>query len=226
MKHLNKKDTLSSVDFSVGENHFKQGRTTCICTYCGDNTANDRDHLTPASWLGKRDYNDEWVLSCRDCNLRLGDAPVFTVEERAEYVLNSIMRSRHCTNLIKTPNWSDDELIELDYSLREKVKASIEQSKLLKLRIKRLQEVADVYILHSQVTDERTARAIIYEFAHTRGRRSFVVSQLSCKYGLSEDKVIEIINSDDFSKFWIAMKCFYGFDYSISNHKLRTRIAK
>ncbi|AVR75861.1 hypothetical protein ValSw33_37 [Vibrio phage ValSw3-3] len=219
------KTSLSNIDLSISEEFESQGRVVNTCTYCADNTANQRDHIVPCSWAGRRDYRDEWVWSCSDCNLRLSDSAVFSVEERAEFVLNSLLNSTKVKSILNTPNWSDAEISALDKGLAGKVRSSINEREHYKSRIKKLQEVANVYDMLSVVTSDRVKRAVIYDYAHTRGLKRDVVKRISDKHSISFDEAMEIIDDKDCVKYWVALKCFYGFDYSISNHKLRMKVS-
>lgn len=85
------------------------------CFYCGDNWA-DLDHCPPLSWLDTKDL--KWfkereigfylVNSCKDCNSSLGDKPLFTLQERADFT-----RSRLEKKAEKTVLWSKDEIAEM-----------------------------------------------------------------------------------------------------------------
>lgn len=59
-----------------------------FCFYCGDNSQITRDHVIPVSYTGgKRHYDRNDVVDCcMQCNSLLGNVPIHTVEERAEYL--------------------------------------------------------------------------------------------------------------------------------------------
>lgn len=63
------------------------------CIYCGD-PATDRDHVIPVAWkAAPRHYDCHTVPSCADCNQKiLRDRLIFTVEERAEFVLKELSK--------------------------------------------------------------------------------------------------------------------------------------
>jgi len=95
------------------------------CFYCGDNWA-DLDHCPPLSWLDTKDL--KWfkereigfylVNSCKDCNNSLGDKPLFTLQERADFT-----RSRLEKKAEKTVLWSKDEIDEMSPRFQKSILA-------------------------------------------------------------------------------------------------------
>lgn len=77
------------------------------CEYCGD-PADSKDHLYPSTWTGRRpgamEGGGPWVWACRDCNVRLSDVGLHTVEERTAYVKDKL-RVKHA-KLLKL-GWPD-----------------------------------------------------------------------------------------------------------------------
>lgn len=67
------------------------------CEYCGD-PADSKDHLYPRAWTGARagalEGRGPWVWACRDCNNRLSDIGLYTVDERTAWV-KAALRKKH-----------------------------------------------------------------------------------------------------------------------------------
>lgn len=108
-----------------------------LCTYCGA-AADSLDHVVPYSWnhVKKRKGNagsqgsGEKVWSCRECNSLLGDKPLFTVEQRRDYIRKALSKRAS-----KTAVWSDEELDELGPSLRSAVEFGQTKSSRAQARI-------------------------------------------------------------------------------------------
>lgn len=85
-----------------------------LCIYCGM-LANCDDHFPPRSlcYLG-------WLLpSCKECNYIAGTKWPLNFTFRAELVKDSLRRKYFSE--LTTPDWSDEELDELEYNLRNEV---------------------------------------------------------------------------------------------------------
>lgn len=90
-----------------------------ICIYCGA-PSDCRDHVIPVAYLSlARGYDPEkqWIVpACNNCNLLAGPYIAFSIAEKAQYILGRF-RCKY-KKLLKHPEWQQDELDDLDYSLR------------------------------------------------------------------------------------------------------------
>ena len=97
-----------------------------VCMYCGE-PADTLDHIPPLSVMrlldAERRRKDGIVCSlvpcCRECNLVLGGRHLLTVADRLEFL------EKHYEKKFDKQEsfWSDDEINELGFSLRNFVKA-------------------------------------------------------------------------------------------------------
>lgn len=105
-------------------NRLLPNRLTCY--YCG-HPATCEDHAIPHSLLARVDvtrngYGVDTLPSCTECNTLLGSKVFDTLAERKGY-LSKQLRKRHKRDLV-APQWSDSELAELAYNLRERALAT------------------------------------------------------------------------------------------------------
>ncbi len=126
------------VDFCVDE--YEASRLSA-CGYCGSTVSITRDHVIPSSWAREsRSYRDgDTIRCCRECNSVLSDIALFSVESRANYLISEYIRRYDAA--IRTPNWSDEELAELDYSLRAKVESARFEKEFIMRRLSHLTQV-------------------------------------------------------------------------------------
>lgn len=115
------------------------------CTYCGD-PAYGWDHVIPVSRSrhirnASRFGPDDWrVPACMDCNSSLCDRPFFDVPSRAGYVLSRV--KVRFAKLLKTPDWDDEELMEMGSNLRASILDTQREKARVELRIAHLRVVA------------------------------------------------------------------------------------
>jgi hypothetical protein len=117
------------------------------CIYCGGEGELQREHVIPASYLGYRcdDSDKQWIVTgCKTCNLLAGSQVFFSIPEKAKYILSRYKVKYK--KILSIPFWSETELMEIDYLLREQVKASVLAKAVLNVRIKFLIEVSEYAI--------------------------------------------------------------------------------
>lgn len=98
------------------------------CKYCGM-PADTVDHVVPQSLAEKARLsgNPDWasdivrariqtVSCCHDCNNALGDRVFPTVQDRKLAIKRRLRRK--FKRLLDSPNWTEEELAELDEHLR------------------------------------------------------------------------------------------------------------
>lgn len=111
------------------------------CVYCAD-PGDTLDHCPPISsaylWDSQPpDLRPDHilVLSCTDCNNRLGSKQLYTLEERAAYLLTTLTALYER----KSSLWSEAELSELSPGFRRAIQAKQTQLIGLHTRIRALQ---------------------------------------------------------------------------------------
>jgi hypothetical protein len=102
--------------------HRMRGAESCV--YCGD-WYECRDHYVPVSWLGlQRHYTSgDCVPCCQECNLLLGNVRIFDLSQRALFLGDRYQITR--SKVLNLPNWSDEELKEIGYSLCKLIKRGL-----------------------------------------------------------------------------------------------------
>lgn len=102
------------------------------CVYCGANEE-VREHVVPWSWnhsgsrirqntRNKKDRNGT-VPCCKECNNLASDKVFATIEEKREYISERL--EKRYKNILKLPDWSEDELNELDVKLKNHTKLKL-----------------------------------------------------------------------------------------------------
>jgi hypothetical protein len=105
---------------------FEELSESLGCFYCGD-LAGERDHCPPLSWVESRRLSD-WkrdgvrfvvVPACGHCNNLLGDRPLFTLVERAEFI------ERRLETLYEREAalWSEEEIAEMSPEFQRTLRA-------------------------------------------------------------------------------------------------------
>lgn len=111
------------------------------CIYCGD-FFQCRDHVIPISYQSVyRNYRPgDTVACCTECNTIAGDFLAFSVMQKARFLLGKY--ERKLANM-RQPEWTKEELRELDHKLREFVKRKCSQAELLRKKIENLKLAVD-----------------------------------------------------------------------------------
>ena len=86
-----------------------------VCYYCGD-PASTIDHVPPLDFVDaygsdhcvRYDIDMVKVPSCSECNRHLGNRPLLTLRDRAEFIYDDI--SRTYKRIIELPDWTADEI--------------------------------------------------------------------------------------------------------------------
>lgn len=106
------------------------------CTYCREH-ADCYDHTIPIAYrhntrngFENKTYS---VPSCTECNTTLGAAPLFTIRERAEYILKKYL-CKH-KKIINYVDWCDEELEEMSAEFNRTIRATMKMKDVIKDRI-------------------------------------------------------------------------------------------
>ena len=102
-----------------------------ICAYCG-NKGNEIDHVIPLSMIDHKKRNSRschgvgvTTYACRRCNSWLSDLYFPTMRERIAYIQKKL--SKKARKYGRNPAWSDEEICELDDTLRSYVASAQER---------------------------------------------------------------------------------------------------
>lgn len=106
-----------------------------ICYYCGQ-SADTEDHVPAlsharnfgADYFRKAEIPFVLVPACRECNSLLGNRELFTLAERHFFIKEAI--AKHYKEVLKTKDFTEDELDDMGEGLRSIVCASIALKKI------------------------------------------------------------------------------------------------
>lgn len=114
------------------------------CTYCGA-TANCREHVIPVSYLSlSRSYDPEknWITpSCDNCNSLAGASVCLSIPEKAQLIKKRF--TRKFSKVLNQPEWSNEELSEVSYSLREAIWGSMVAKRVAIERLNHLEYICE-----------------------------------------------------------------------------------
>lgn len=123
-------------------------RDIYTCAYCGD-LAVARDHVVSQAYRKAMGMPNNFsknytVPSCKECNSTLRDLELFTIGERAEYLLGKY--TEKYKKLLNAPKWSEEELSSMGENMRAFVKYKAAESDYFRLRIENLKEASGMHI--------------------------------------------------------------------------------
>ncbi|UVX31734.1 hypothetical protein PRB79_gp54 [Klebsiella phage VLCpiS13d] len=201
-----------------------------FCFYCGDNSQITRDHVIPVSYTGGKGHYDrnDVVDCCMQCNSLLGNVPIHTVEERAEYLYSKIYHKYK--KFLKIPDWTQCELDELSSELRSQIAASMKMKEYAQQRISHLMRVSMALYDESQVRhlsgmvtrDKVMQYRIISMISTTNGMKKddaarLISEKLYCEF----EFVIDVWNKKNCEDIWITWLSERRLPYDLSVNKLR-----
>jgi len=99
------------------------------CWYCGD-VADTEDHCPPISHAGasKCPHEYRWLIPCcRSCNSLLGSRLHFNPVDRRDAV-RALLKRKHA-RMLEAPEWTADEIDQLDGRLRRTVSSYVQDRK-------------------------------------------------------------------------------------------------
>lgn len=129
------------------------------CTYCGE-AASDKDHVIPRASEAdhkKNHFNKKnTVPSCRECNLTLSSRYILTISDRSKFLIEAY--TNKFKSLLAMPHHSDEDIKELEGSLKKSIKGQMKKKKIILERMSNLEligllepEIKDVW----QVIDRK-----------------------------------------------------------------------
>lgn len=118
-----------------------------ICVYCGDD-AEVWDHFVPISRAYEVNAGFFLLQSCSGCNAAASDVLVNTYFEKKLYIQSVIRRTFKST--LAMPNWSNEELEEMGWSLRIQIEAKMRQKNWL---LNRLAWNSERNIAHAELAE-------------------------------------------------------------------------
>lgn len=101
-------------------NYLQRG----VCFYCGE-PGTSRDHVHPVAARGfkRRFMGQETVYCCTECNSMLGSSIFSSIEDRVTWIKNQYIQKYGLTHGVV--DWEPEEMGELGWSLRARVKKMI-----------------------------------------------------------------------------------------------------
>lgn len=99
------------------------------CFYCGE-LATEKEHVVPRHTK----YPTWVVLSCRECNNLAGRETHVSVLEKMDSIRS--LRGKRYRKLLRSPEWTVDELEELSYNLRTSIEAQMRARDIVKTQLK------------------------------------------------------------------------------------------
>jgi len=122
-----------------------------ICYYCGSSNPDTLDHTIPVSYYSsepvrkkKSSYIDPVpvVDSCRECNSTINSKLIFDVRGRAKHIKERYLKKYG--SLLKSPDWDEEDLEDLGWSLRSTVENNIQLKENIQNRLSSLDMVIDL----------------------------------------------------------------------------------
>ena len=127
-----------------------------ICYYCGSSNPDTLDHTIPVSYYSsepvrKSRANVSAVRSkspvpvvdaCGECNRTISNKLIMDVRERASYLKEKYLKKYN--RLLKSPNWDEEDLEDLGWSLRSTVENNIQLKENMQNRLSSLDMVIDL----------------------------------------------------------------------------------
>jgi len=114
------------------------------CIYCDSDSSLIKEHVIPASFFGYRctDTDKQWIVTaCETCNILAGSFTCFSIPEKAAYLVKRYKQKYR--KLLATSYWSEEELNELDYTLRMSIIGALEAKSILGIKIRNLELVSN-----------------------------------------------------------------------------------
>lgn len=106
------------------------------CTYCNAG-AEVREHVIPVAYLSigrSYDPSKSWIVpACSSCNSLAGVYVAFSIAEKSAFILKKF-KSKY-KKILNAPEWTEEEMEELDYNLKTMIWGGIIAKRLARERI-------------------------------------------------------------------------------------------
>lgn len=114
------------------------------CIYCGTPSI-DKEHVVPISWINELkelkfmgidvDVPEEIIVpSCHECNLFASGTIFKSIKEKKRYIKEKLYK--RYKKFLNSPEWTEQEIMELDGRLRQHVFITNEIIKIVRKRLK------------------------------------------------------------------------------------------
>ena len=122
-----------------------------ICYYCGSSNPDTLDHTIPVSYYSsepvrrkRSSYIDPVpvVDACGECNRTLHNKLIMDVRGRASYLKEKYLKKYG--RLLKSPDWDEEDLEDLGWSLRSTVENDSQLKENIQNRLSSLAMVIDL----------------------------------------------------------------------------------
>lgn len=206
------------------------------CFYCGDDSLElHRDHVKPVSYQSPARYYDErdTVPCCSECNVLLGDYPAFTLEERAETLVDKL--STKYRKVLKT-NWTRSELDGSDIhgNLRSKIASNINVKEWVEGRLEKLAKVSISMYDKREVSHLRglttRSKVVVYhmlvDFLRGEGTIKDYVSYWAEYLEVPQKDVEKVINEKSHFDVAVTIKIDRGWPLDLTLRELRRIISR
>lgn len=219
------------------EDHTKEdSKKIDCCFYCGDTALElTRDHVRPVSYNSPaRHYNPKDVVPCcSECNTLLGNYPAFTVEERAEVLIEKISKKY---KKVLACSWTQEELDQGDFGryMRSKIQANVNMKSWVVNRLENLSKTAVSMYDRREISHLRglttRSKVMVYhmltEFLRGEGSHKDFVARWSDMLDVPKKEIESILSEKAHTDVAITIKLDRGWPVDYSVKKLRQIIKK
>ena len=158
---------LIVLDFCCMVLYMTKERDDC-CVYCGD-WYQCRDHFIPVSYSSviRRYRPGDTVKSCNRCNSWLSDKIFPSMEDRSEFLLGRYQKAY--AKLLRMPDWSEEEIAELDYTLAALIKSKQYARLIVRAKLANLQltSIGHNPVALAYTREEMSEAAQIIDVSHS-----------------------------------------------------------
>lgn len=127
------------------QHQAQMDKLSLICTYCGFESDLELDHVIPVAYLGSRkwDSSKQWIVNCcRQCNMFAGASYFGSIPDKARFIAKRY-KSKFA-KILRFPSWTQEDIEELSYTLRQGISESVLFKNMVKRRIDYLERIAEL----------------------------------------------------------------------------------
>lgn len=112
------------------------------CGYCGA-YGEHRDHIIPSSFFGNKKTfkfaKDNIIKACLECNTLASNKVFEDFMEKKQYIANKV--EKRYSKVLNSPEWTDEEINELEYPLKDIISETENFRRYIKIRIENLNSI-------------------------------------------------------------------------------------